>query len=87
MEQTYINIIVGENSIGNINYEQLAQLNSQIETKHIVIQTNNKMKHLELIYPSLVVYNPLLGLFCYSLLRYVLTLNTLSLSRYDLVPW
>ena len=38
-----------------INFEQLAQLNSQIETKHIAIQTNNKMQHLELSYPSLVV--------------------------------
>ena len=27
--------IVGDNSIGDINYERCAQLNSQIETKHI----------------------------------------------------
>ena len=32
-------LIVGENSIGNNNYEQLAQLNSQIETKHFVATT------------------------------------------------
>ena len=30
-----------ENSIGNNNYEQLAQLNSHIEIKHIAIQTSN----------------------------------------------
>ena len=28
----------GEKSVGNNNYEQLAQLNSQIETKHITIK-------------------------------------------------
>ena len=79
--------IAGENSVGNNNYEQLAQLNSQIETKHIEIQTNNKMQHLELSYPSLVVCNPLPGLFGYSLPRSVLKLKPLSLSRYDHVPW
>ena len=54
-----------ENFVRNNNYEQLPQLNSQIETKHITIQTNNKMKHLELSYHSLVVCNPLPGLFLY----------------------
>ena len=32
----------GENCIGSNNYEHLAQLNSQIEIKHIAIQNNNK---------------------------------------------
>ena len=31
-----------ENSIGNNNYEQPAQLKSQIKNKHIAIQTINK---------------------------------------------
>ena len=31
-----------EDDVGNNNYEQIAQLNSQIETKHIAIQTNDK---------------------------------------------
>ena len=45
-------LIVGENYVGNKNYEQLAQLNSQIETKHIAIQTNNKstVKYLQDIF-------------------------------------
>ena len=63
-----------------IFFEQLAQLNAQIETKHIAIQTSNKMQHLELSYPSLVVCNPLPELFCYSLMIFVLTLNPLSLK-------
>ena len=66
--------------VGNNNYEQLAQLNYQIETKHIAIQTSDKMQHLELSYLSLVVCNPLPGPFCYSLLRSVPTLNTLFLK-------
>ena len=33
-------LINGENSIGNNNYEQLAQLNSQIESKHMGESTN-----------------------------------------------
>ena len=32
----------GKKIVGNNNYEQLAQVNSQIETKHIAIQTSNK---------------------------------------------
>ena len=31
-------LISGENCVSNKNYKQLAQLNSQIETKHITIQ-------------------------------------------------
>ena len=36
-------------AIGNNNYEQLAKLNPQIDTKHIEIQTNNKstIKYME----------------------------------------
>ena len=49
MEQTYINIIVGLNSVCNNNYEHLAQLNSQIETKHITIQPNNKSTVLGIV--------------------------------------
>ena len=33
-----------EDDVGNNNYEQIAQLNSQIETKHIAIQTNDNKK-------------------------------------------
>ena len=33
-------LIIGENHVGNNNYEQLAQLNSQIETKHSVGKNN-----------------------------------------------
>ena len=42
-------LITGENSVGNKNYDQLAQLNSQIEIKHITIQTSNKptLKYLQ----------------------------------------
>ena len=36
------------------------------------------MQHLELIYPSLLVCNPLPRPFCYSLWRSVLTLSPLS---------
>ena len=35
-------LIVGENSIGNNNYEQFSQLNLEVEAKHIEIQNNNK---------------------------------------------
>ena len=42
-------LIAGENSVSNNNYEQLVELNSQIETHDIEIQTNNKsiVKYLQ----------------------------------------
>ena len=38
-----------KNYVGNNNYEQLTQLNSQIETKHTTIQVSNKstVKYLQ----------------------------------------
>ena len=41
----------GENYVGNNNYEQLTQLNSQIETKHIA-SSNTFCKGFELFFPQ-----------------------------------
>ena len=51
VNEFFLVLIVGENSIGNNNYEQLAQLNSQIETKHIA-SLNPFCKGFELFFPQ-----------------------------------